>query len=269
MSDTLDATRVIEALKSYIAAKERVGQLKSELKELFAGKSLRKPEVLDEFKSLLRTAMGKDAIWVAGNAVKGKQDKTEEDRVAWNKRESVRSSVNRKAKEIIEDVFGVRVSAKDAEDAQAVQQSGTSSSESSESEPAVPEVAERPKRVAQETVLSSVSSEPSGPSKKKNKRRDTHDGLLALSDFHSVTTAKRHIELQQELKDLADKMSCLIQKLGKNEDEWFIDGEDENKLHVRWLALKPAYIENIRFRKYKIPLRSEVVLGEASGEESA
>jgi hypothetical protein len=262
MSTAMDTNEeIIEALKSYVTAADKLEEHKQELKEFFEGKNFRKADVVDHFKSCLRTAMGKDADWAEGNALIGKTNRTPAEQKIWDKRESIRSSINRKAKQIIQDVFGVVISARDAEDVQVPKSSSRPAAKSVSSQ----ETSQRSKRTVPENEddsSSSSSSAVSAPPKKKLKRRDPFDGYIQVSDFKSVAKARKQ-KCLKELQTLANRMSSILKLLGSAENEWFIDGEDEDKLQVRWLALKPEYVENIKFRKYK-PLSNEVVvLGDA------
>ena len=95
MSAAIDPSNgVISTLKDYLLSSTRLGVLKQKIIELYEGKRIRDPAVLEQFKSYLRTAMGKDEDWAAGNVFLGQTDLDEEEQELWNKRESIRSQVS-------------------------------------------------------------------------------------------------------------------------------------------------------------------------------
>ena len=252
---------IIEAFRQYLqltkkidSARELLSPHIQALREAFKGQNFKRSETMDVFKSNLRIAMQPDHedwqdIWTRGSALRGRPELNNEETELWNKRESIRSNVNRKAREIIKKVFKVAAS-EDPEDAKASSSAVQASSggSSSSAPPPVGLANTRPKRSEKPRTISIVVEAKARP--KKKSRRNPYDGYIQLSDFKPLLlrgTQDPKAEHVTTAKRLANELAAVLGHFGSDADELYIDGEC-NGVTVRFLGLKPEYIENIAFR---------------------
>lgn len=278
---------MVIALQAYMTTKEKLERHMEELKVFFADKNLRKTENLEMFKAFLRTALNHDHKWNMAAPLKHAV-RTPAEEEMWQDRETIRKYVNRKAKEIIQEVFGITVSAKDGEDAPAVRRPGisvavsTPSSTTSSIDGSLDggESSGSGSRVSAYQVLAKtskrvrVTTKPFTPevggkgSQVPKHKHDSFDGMIRIGDFKPVPRTKKHLKRLAQLRALANQMSVILEEIGSSWDEWFIDGQDTKKTKIRFLALKHEYIENIKFREYA-PLPSESPAPGSSSSQAA
>lgn len=254
---------VVESFKQYLALSRQIADVKAliaphieALREAFKGQNFCRTSTMEAFKDNLRIAMQPanenwQDIWARGSLLLRKTNLTAEETILWNKRESIRSQVNLKAREIARKLFHVP-GARDPEDFP--QRSTADSSGSSSSSTAVQAAPEpRLKRTVQEKPKENI---PAPPSMKKRKRRDPYDILMAARDFKPIYSERaKHAAVIEELQALGNRAAKLLKKLGKPANvEWYFDGYDDDdrqkRTQVRFMALKPEFIINARFKDH-------------------
>lgn len=158
-------------------------------------------------------------------------------------------------------------------DSEVGQEVGTRTNKRSRAQPTLVEAGERAKRPRKSTPVTTPTPEVVQPKVKCTKpRRDNFDATISLSDFKSVTTAQKHENEKAELQELADRMAELLSKIGPPSKEWFVDGMVKDITAVRFYAMKPTYIHNVRFRAYKRVVKNVVppadpIVGTEGSEE--
>lgn len=274
---------MITVVREYVGLANQLFSLKTNrdnlitrLKDYFAGKSFKDSANVEELKAYIRAAKGVELIWARGSLLYRQPKDTPAKVKDWKEREDIRSSVNSQAKEMIKRITGLNLGTKfingfDAfdETEPAPSNSSSSSSSSSSSTPAPPNEP-RPKRTLQPAKKNSSGGKKSS---KKKARRNPYDGLLQISDFRSITTSvlvRKHGDLVEEAQAAANTLAAALGKLGSATAEYFVDGKDENNVAIRFMAVRPHIIENIKFRKSKIAYLLEDANDEtADDEESA
>lgn len=138
------------------------------------------------------------------------------------------------------------------DDSEVGQDTGTRTNKRARAQPTPVEVGERAKRHQKSTPVTPLTPEVVQTEVKRTKpRRNNFDATISLSDFKSITTAQKHEDEKIELQKLADRMAVLLAKIGPPSKEWFVDGMVKDITAVRFYAMKPTYIHNVRFRAYK------------------
>ena len=256
---------IVSILQSYVKAKDKLEECKQDILKFFGNKNMRTSENLSEFKFYLRVAMGHENEWLAAETLRNIERSPAQEEI-WQSRERIRLKINRKSRQIIKEVFGYLVTVKDEETVILTRSPGISVAISPPSSPthSVEEVILRPRSsrvtmtpVQAPRIYDTHSDEQvttvDPPSSSKKRKHSAFDGLLVLSDFRAVSKERKHKSLLRGLQEHANAMSRILEELGNSHQEWFIDGFDSKNVQTRWLALKPGYIENIKFRKY-LPL---------------
>ena len=251
----------------------------------------------EQLKSIIRIAADKYETFKASGYSKGKHNKSEAAKKLAAARKVLGNKVGRWYKSLVQEITGssfgeapdecqtddnASVSSgntgnsappqdvtqhENIDDSDVDQDEDTQTRNSAATQDSSTEVIERTKRSRPPpSVTAHDNVVPLKKRKDTKVRHNSHDGLLQLSDFKSITTVKKHDEDKVKLQELANQMSTILKRFGPAYREWFIDGEDEDHLPIRFLALKPTFIENISFRKYKkvensSATVSEVVLG--------